>query len=277
MPYNNIYQFMMQKYRNLAYLCQMTPKLTFLGTGTSQGVPVIGCNCAVCKSNDPKDNRLRTSAYIEYKGLRLLIDAGPDFRQQLLRADVNNLDAILLTHEHKDHIAGLDDVRAFNYINKRAVDIYAERHVQEALKAEFRYVFEAVRYPGIPELALHTISELPFNIGLLKVVPVRVWHARLPILGFRIADIAYITDANFIEEMEIEKLKDLSVLVINAVRRKPHTSHFCLEEAVALALRIEAKYTFITHISHQMGLYADVKKELPPGITLAYDGLCIGG
>ncbi|MCL2739373.1 MAG: MBL fold metallo-hydrolase [Bacteroidales bacterium] len=253
----------------------MTPKITFLGTGTSQGIPVIGCRCDVCKSNDSRDKRLRTSAYIEYMGLRLLIDAGPDFRQQLLGAHIENIDAILLTHEHKDHTAGLDDVRAFNYINKRAVDIYAEERVQEALKYEFRYVFEKDKYPGIPEFALHTIDEKPFRIGQIEIIPIRAWHAKLPVLGFRIADLAYITDANRIDDFELDKLKDLSVLVINAVRRKPHISHFNLEEAIATAQKAGAQQTFLTHLSHQMGLHAEIEKILPSGIAPACDGLTI--
>ena len=216
---------------------------------------------------------MRTSAYVEYEGVRLLIDAGPDFRQQLLRAGIDNLDAILLTHHHKDHTAGLDDVRAFNYINKRAIDIYAEERVQKALRCEFSYVFEEHKYPGIPEFALHTIDEQPFEIGTVKVTPIRVWHAQLPILGFRIADLAYITDANHIEDEEIEKLEGLSVLVLNAVRQKPHISHFNLDEAIALAQKVNAKETFFTHISHQMGLHAHIEKKLPSKVTLAFDGL----
>ena len=251
----------------------MNPKLVFLGTGTSQGVPVIGCGCAVCKSTDFRDNRLRTSAYIAYMGVRLLIDAGPDFRQQLLREGIDNLDAILLTHQHKDHTAGLDDVRAFNYINKRAIDIYAEARVEEALKCEFSYVFEEDKYPGIPEFALHTIDEEVFAIKEVPITPIRVWHAKLPVLGFRIADLAYITDANYIEDSELEKLTGLDVLVINAVRRKPHISHFSLAEAVAVAQKVGAQETWITHISHQMGLHAQITKMLPPRIGLAYDGL----
>ena len=253
----------------------MAPKLTFLGTGTSQGVPVIGCKCAVCKSIDNKDKRLRTSAYVEYEGVRLLIDAGPDFRQQLLRAGIENLDAILLTHHHKDHTAGLDDVRAFNYINKRAIDIYAEVRVQEALKCEFSYVFEEHKYPGIPEFALHAIDEKPFEIGKVKITPIRVWHAQLPIVGFRIADFAYITDANRIENKELEKLEGLSVLVLNAVRRKAHISHFNLDEAIVLAQKTGVKQTYLTHISHQMGLHAQIERLLPPSVALAYDGLMV--
>ena len=253
----------------------MEPKCIFLGTGTSQGVPVIGCRCAVCTSTDSKDQRLRTSAYMEYMGQRLLIDAGPDFRQQLLRAHIDNIDAILLTHQHKDHIAGLDDVRAFNYINGKAIDIYAEERVQEALKVEFSYAFQKNRYPGIPEFSLHTIDEKPFMIGDVPIVPIRVWHAQLPVLGFRIADLAYITDANFIDDTEFDKLSGLSVLVINAVTRKPHVSHFNLDEAIAVAQRVKAKQTYLTHLSHRMGLYAALKKELPAGIALAYDGLRI--
>ena len=253
----------------------MEPKLTFLGTGTSQGVPIIGCHCHVCTSSDLRDKRLRASVFVEYMGLRLLIDAGPDFRQQLLRANIENLDAILLTHQHKDHTAGLDDVRAFNYINKRAVDIYAEDRVQEALRCEFSYAFDERKYPGVPEFALHTIDEEAFRIGGVVIQPIRVWHALLPILGFRIGDIAYITDANRIEESELKKLKGVSVLVINAVTQKPHVSHFSLVEAIGVAQKVGAKETYLTHLSHRMGLYTEMKKELPPGIVPAYDGLTI--
>jgi len=255
----------------------MATKIIFLGTGTSQGVPVIGCFCDVCKSSDPRDKRLRASVYIEHNGLRLLIDAGPDFRQQLLRAQINNIDAILLTHEHRDHIAGLDDVRAFNYINKRAVDLYAEERVHRAIKHEFDYAFEENKYPGIPEFSLHTIDEKPFKIGSVEIIPIRVRHARLPVLGYRIGDIAYITDANHIEKREFTKLSGLSLLVINAVRHKPHISHFNLGEAVAIAQRVVAKQTYMTHISHQMGLHAIVEKELPSGIALAFDRLTVNG
>lgn len=254
----------------------MNPKLTFLGTGTSQGVPIIGCHCNVCKSGDSRDKRLRSSVFIEYLGLRLLIDAGPDFRQQMLRAHIENLDAILLTHQHKDHTAGLDDVRAFNYINKRAVDIYAEERVHQALKCEFSYAFEEKRYPGVPEFALHTIGEEPFWIGSAPIQPIRVWHARLPVLGFRIGDVAYITDANRIEDTELEKLKGIAVLVINAVRRDPHISHFTLREAISVAQKIGAEQTYFTHLSHRIGLFADVERELPANIFLAYDGLTVG-
>lgn len=251
----------------------MKPKLTFLGTGTSQGVPIIGCHCDVCKSSDPRDQRLRTSIFIEYMGMRLLIDAGPDFRQQMLRANILNIDAILLTHQHKDHIAGLDDVRAFNFINGSAVDIYAEERVQEALKCEFSYAFDTDKYPGVPEFSLHTINEEPFKIGSVVIQPIRVWHARLPVLGFRISDFAYITDANRIEEEELHKLKGLCALVISAVTRKPHISHYNLQEAIEIAQKVGAKKTFLTHCSHRMGLHRDLEKELPPGIYPAFDGL----
>ncbi|MCL1973905.1 MAG: MBL fold metallo-hydrolase [Bacteroidetes bacterium] len=253
----------------------MNPNLIFLGTGTSQGIPIIGCKCNVCRSSHLKDKRLRTSAYVEYMGLRLLIDAGPDFRQQLLRANINNVDAILLTHEHKDHTAGLDDVRAFNYINKKAMDIYAEERVQHAVKQEFSYAFEEHKYPGAPEFSLHTIDEHTFHIGPVCIKPIRVWHAHLPILGFRIADLAYITDASNLADSELPKLKNLSVLVLNAVRPKPHASHFSLQQAIDMAKKIGAQQTYLTHISHQMGLHDDVEKELPSGIMLAYDGLTI--
>ncbi|MDR2585803.1 MAG: MBL fold metallo-hydrolase [Prevotellaceae bacterium] len=251
----------------------MIPKLIFLGTGTSQGVPVIGCHCNVCASSDTRDQRLRASVYLEYQGVRLLIDAGPDFRQQLLRAKISNIDAILLTHQHIDHIAGLDDIRAFNYINNRAMDIYAEERVHHAIKGMYPYAFKDDKYPGIPEFALHTIDQNPFTVRGVEIIPIRVWHAKLPILGFRIANLAYITDANYIDDSELTKLSDLSVLVINAVRQKPHISHFTLAQAIAIVQKVGAKEGFITHISHRMGLHKEVEKVLPKGVSFAYDGL----
>ena len=250
-------------------------QLTFLGTGTSQGIPVIGCHCNVCNSPHSEDKRLRTAACIEYRGLRLLIDAGPDFRQQLLREHIDHVDAILLTHQHKDHMAGLDDVRAFNYITSKPMDIYAEPRVQAALKTEFSYVFEKDKYPGIPEFALHTIGTEPFSIGPVEIIPIRVWHARLPILGFRIGPLAYITDANHIEPEELEKTKGVSVLVINAVRNEPHISHFSIPEAVALAQAVKAPRSYLTHLSHQAGRHQEIQQYLPEGIWAGYDGLRI--
>jgi len=248
-------------------------KITFLGTGTSQGVPVIACECETCLSPDQRDKRLRTSLLIETPETTLLIDAGPDFRQQMLREHVTRLDSILLTHEHKDHIAGLDDVRAFNYKSQDAIDIYSEERVQKALKREYSYVFSEFQYPGIPKMRLNLIPDHNFSINEIQITPVRVFHYRLPVYGFRFGNFAYITDANYIPEESKEKLFGVKYLVINALRKEKHISHFSLREAVSLIREISPKKSFITHISHQMGLHGEVSKELPPEIVLAYDGM----
>jgi phosphoribosyl 1,2-cyclic phosphate phosphodiesterase len=248
-------------------------KIIFLGTGTSQGIPVIACECKTCLSVDQHDIRLRTSLLVESGDTTLLIDAGPDFRQQMLREHVMKLDSILLTHEHKDHIAGLDDVRAFNYKSRDAIDIYAEDRVQKALKKEYSYVFSEYQYPGIPKMRLNTIPEDSFEIKGIKIDPVRVFHYRLPVYGFRMGDFAYITDANYIPEESKEKLIGVKYLVINALRKEKHISHFTLREAIDIIKEVSPKKAFLTHISHQMGLHAEISKELPSGVVLAYDGL----
>jgi phosphoribosyl 1,2-cyclic phosphate phosphodiesterase len=248
-------------------------KITFLGTGTSQGVPVIACECNTCLSSDQHDKRLRTSLLLETDKTTLVIDAGPDFRQQMLREHVSKLDSILLTHEHKDHIAGLDDVRAFNYKSQDAIDIYAEERVQKAIKKEYSYVFSEYQYPGIPKMRLNSIPDNSFNVKGIQIDPIRVFHYRLPVYGFRVGNFAYITDANYIPEESKEKLFGVKYLVINALRKEKHISHFSLREAIDFIREISPKKAFITHISHQMGLHAEVSKELPQGIILAYDGL----
>jgi len=250
-------------------------KITFLGTGTSQGVPVIACECDVCSSTDPRDKRLRTSLLLETKNVTILIDAGPDFRQQMLREKVTKLDAILLTHEHKDHIAGLDDVRAFNHKSRSAIDVYSEERVQEAIRKEYSYVFSEIQYPGIPKMQLCTISDSVFSVNGVEILPIRAYHHHLPVYGFRVGDFAYITDANHVPEESKEKLIGVKYFVINVLRKEKHISHFCLQEALKLIKAISPKKTFITHISHQMGLYSEVSKELPPEVYLAYDGLSI--
>lgn len=250
-------------------------KVTFLGTGTSQGVPVIACSCEVCISKDLHDKRLRTSIMIEEAGKCIVIDTGPDFRQQMLVTKVKHLDAILFTHEHKDHIAGLDDIRAFNYFQQEPIDIYAEDRVQDAIKQEFSYIFAERQYPGVPQVNMISINEEPFVISTLQFIPIRVMHMYLPVLGFRIKDFTYITDANFISESEKEKIKGSKILVINGLRQKSHLSHFTLDEAVQLIDEIAPEQGFITHISHQLGLAKDVQKLLPPNIKLAYDGLTV--
>lgn len=248
-------------------------KITFLGTGTSQGIPVIACSCPVCQSTDPRDWRLRTSALIEHQGISIAIDAGPDFRQQMLRAKVKNLNAVLLTHEHRDHISGLDDVRAFNWIHKRPMDIWAENRVLNELQREYSYVFAEHKYPGIPEFSLRSIDGHPFEIMGLTIVPIRAYHYKLPIYGFRIGDLTYITDANFIPEEEKEKIIGTKYLVINALRMQKHISHYSLPEALEVIAQLSPRKAFITHISHQMGFYADIAKTLPENVCLAYDGL----
>ncbi len=248
-------------------------KITFLGTGTSQGVPLIACQCAVCTSDDPKDKRLRTSILLEDDHTTVVIDSGPDFRQQLLRAKVMKLDGLVFTHEHKDHVAGMDDIRAFNYILKRPMDIYATVQVQEALKREFHYAFDDNKYPGIPELNLHTIENKPFTVGMITLQPILVKHFILDVFGFRIGDFTYITDAKTIPEEEIWKLMGTKVLVINALRKEMHVSHFSLDEALAMIKRINPEKAYLIHMSHQMGKHADINKALPSNVECAFDGL----
>lgn len=251
-------------------------QITFLGTGTSQGVPLIACQCNVCKSTDSKDKRLRSSIQIDIDGKVLVIDSGPDFRQQMLRNNTLKLDALIFTHEHKDHIAGMDDIRAFNYINQKAIEVYATTRVQEALKREFQYIFADVKYPGIPQLNFNTINaKNDFIIGDITITPIEVLHFKLPVLGYRIKDFTYITDANFIDNNNLEKIKGSTHLVINALRHEQHISHFTLEEAINLAQKLEIPNVYFTHISHQLGLHHEVNKSLPQGMQLAYDGLKI--
>lgn len=250
-------------------------KITFLGTGTSQGVPIIACPCTVCQSTNSKDKRLRSSVMIEIDGKNFVIDTGPDFRQQMLRENVKNMDAVIFTHEHKDHTAGFDDIRAFNFILKRKMDVYASERVQAAIKREFAYIFSDFKYPGIPEINLHTISNTPFNIEGTEFIPIEVMHYKLPVFGFRIKDFTYITDANYISEEEKEKIKGSKILVLNALRREEHISHFTFKEAIDLVNELKPEMAYFTHISHQLGLHNEVEKELPPHIKLAYDGLKI--
>lgn len=251
-------------------------KITFLGTGTSQGVPVIACTCPVCASADPRDKRLRTSVMVEDRGTVVVIDSGPDFRQQMLQQKVMQLDGLVFTHGHKDHTAGMDDIRAFNYIQKKPVDVYATLQVQEVIRREFAYIFSGDDYPGIPQLNFHTISNnTTFSIGHLQFTPIEVFHYRLPVLGFRIGDFTYITDANNIPAEEMKKIKGSRVFVVNALRREHHISHYTLDEAVQVAKEVGAKTTYLTHLSHQMGTHADLLEELPQNIQPAYDNLQI--
>ena len=247
--------------------------ITFLGTGTSQGVPVIACNCEVCTSADPKDKRLRSSILIETGSKVIVIDSGPDFRYQMLRENVQHLDAIIFTHEHKDHIAGLDDVRAFNYKQKGPIDVYADTRVQLALQREFEYIFADFKYPGVPEVNMHTIGLDPFTIDGTNFIPIEVMHYRLPVLGFRINDFTYITDAKTISEKEKEKIRGTKILVVNALQKQRHISHLTLDEAITFAKEIGAEKSCFTHISHRIGKHVDIAMELPAGIELAYDRL----
>jgi phosphoribosyl 1,2-cyclic phosphate phosphodiesterase len=251
----------------------MKIKATILGSGTSQGVPLIACSCFVCNSNNDKDKRLRSSIKIEVENKTFVIDSGPDFRQQMLRSKTKQLNALIFTHEHKDHIAGMDDIRAFNYVNKSAIDVYATDRVEEALKREYAYIFSDEKYPGIPEINLINIENKPFFVQDIEVIPIQVYHYKLPVLGFRFGDFTYITDANFINDSEKEKIKGSKVLIVNALRREQHISHFTLEEAIALGKELQVPQIYFTHISHQLGLHTEVEKELPSGFHLAYDGL----
>lgn len=285
----------------------MSVKLTFLGTGTSQGVPLIGCHCGVCASSDPRDKRLRASALVEYDGLTIVVDCGPDFRAQMLRAGVDHLDAVLLTHHHKDHTGGIDELRSFNLLERKPVNIYCEKYVEKALRHDYDYAFAEPRYPGAPELCVHNIDgahtfsvrsniaepKLIWESGAgyhrepsdyygpvpeVEVIPIQGYHHKnkdLSVLGYRFGDIAYLTDMNLIEEAELEKLKGLKAVTINCVKRTAHFSHFSLDEALAFFEKVGAQQSYITHISHMLPAHADFDKELPHNVHPAYDGLVI--
>jgi phosphoribosyl 1,2-cyclic phosphate phosphodiesterase len=248
-------------------------KITFLGTGTSQGVPVIACNCAVCLSKNPKDNRLRSSILIESDTTTIIVDTGPDFRYQMLRNHTQKLDAIIFTHPHKDHIAGMDDVRAFNYKQKSAMEVFATEATQESLRREFYYIFSDFKYPGIPLINFNTIALDRFTVGDITLQPIEVFHYKMPVLGFRVKDFTYITDAKTITDTEFEKIKGTKILVINALQIEKHISHFTLEEAIAFAKKVNAEQTYFTHISHKLGKHKDVSEELGSNIALSFDGL----
>ena len=250
-----------------------TLKITFLGTGTSTGIPMIGCTCAVCTSTNPKDKRLRSSVLVESPTTTIVVDTTPDFRYQMLRIHNTKLDAVLFTHPHKDHIAGLDDIRAYNFFQREPMDVYANALTAEALKREFAYVFADKRYPGIPQINLHTIDETTFDIGDINIQPFTVWHHKMPVFGFRFGKFTYITDANKIEDPVKEKIKDSDVIVLNALRNEQHISHFNLKEAIELVQELQIPNAYFTHISHQLGKHDDVEKNLPQGIHLGYDGL----
>lgn len=247
--------------------------VTFLGTGTSQGVPVIGCECEVCRSIDFRDKRLRVSVHLQLGDTSLIIDSGPDFRQQVLRERISKLDALLFTHEHKDHTSGMDDIRAYNFMQHADMPLYGEERVLRQIQQEFAYIFSGHNYPGIPRVTLFPITEAPFSIGELAITPIRVMHYKLPVLGFRIQDFTYITDANYISEQEKQKIAGSKIIVLNALRKEPHISHFSLSEALALLQELQPEQAYITHISHLMGLHREVETELPDFVHLAYDGL----
>ncbi len=249
--------------------------VTFLGTGTSQGVPMIGCDCAICQSTDSRDKRLRTSLMVAQGSTNVVIDSGPDFRQQLLREQVKQLDAVVFTHEHKDHTAGLDDVRAFNFFSGKAMDVYATARVQDALKREFAYIFTNETYPGVPKINLHAVHQVPFMVGELEFIPFEVLHLNLPVTAYRIGDLCYVTDANLIPPASEQYLYGAKVLVLNALRREKHISHFNLEEALGLIEKYRPEKAYLTHISHQLGTTEEVNQELPKGVQCAYDGLQI--
>jgi phosphoribosyl 1,2-cyclic phosphate phosphodiesterase len=250
-------------------------KVTFLGTGTSQGVPVIACDCPVCSSLDFRDKRLRSSIHLEIEGKSLVIDTGPDFRQQMLREKIHHLDGVIYTHEHKDHTAGLDDIRSYNFLQKKDMPIYGTKNVLHQIKQEFSYIFEEIKYPGIPSVTTHEITNKPFIAEGISVIPIQVMHYRLPVFGFRFGDFTYITDAKYIDDSELEKIKGTKILVLNALQKTHHISHFTLDEAVQLVHQIKPESAYFTHISHRLGPHDEVERNLPPNIHLAFDGLKI--
>lgn len=252
-----------------------TLKITFLGTGTSSGVPMIGCSCSVCTSANTKDNRLRSSILVQSAKTSLVIDTTPDFRYQMLRTNTKHIDAVLFTHPHKDHIAGLDDIRAFNYFSQSPMQLYANTITEEALRREFYYAFAENKYPGVPNLIINNINKESFVVGDILVQPILVWHLKMPVLAFRLNNFTYITDANRIDESELEKIKGSEIVVLNALRNEKHISHFNLEEAIQVVQGLNPSKAYFTHISHQLGLHEVVSKQLPNGIFLAYDGLQI--
>jgi phosphoribosyl 1,2-cyclic phosphate phosphodiesterase len=248
-------------------------RITFLGTGTSGGVPMIGCSCYVCTSQNEKDKRLRSSILVQSQTTSLVVDTTPDFRTQMLRENVKKLDAVIFTHPHKDHVAGLDDIKAYNFFQHKPMEVYANTITQEGLFREFPYIFSADKYPGIPSINLHTISDKAFMVGDIPVMPILVYHLKMPVLGFRFGKFTYITDANRIEDKEKEKIKGSEVLVLNALRKKEHISHFSLQEATEMVEELEIPKAYFTHISHQLGLHDDINHELPSNMQLAWDGL----
>lgn len=251
----------------------MKGTLLFLGTGTSQGVPVIGCNCIVCKSTNKKDHRLRSSVLLKTRICNILIDIGPDFRIQMLNSKHSELSSILLTHQHRDHTAGLDDIRPVYYLNKKAINLYAENHVAKSMKHDFKYLFDGPDYPGKPKININIIENKPFLLSNIPIIPIRAMHYKLPILGYRIGDLTYITDANYIAPEEKKKVLGSKVFIINSLQKKNHISHYNLEQSLDLIKELKPETAYLTHISHEMGLHDAVSKELPNNVFLAYDNL----
>ena len=248
-------------------------RVKFLGTGTSQGVPVIGCTCAVCTSLDFRNKRLRSSVFIDIENQGLIIDTGPDFRQQMLRENITHIHGVLFTHAHRDHTAGLDDIRSFNFLQKMAIPVFGSEATLSQIEKDFGYIFGAKTYPGLPRIDRHPITDEPFWLNGLSITPLPVMHLNMPVNGFRIGNFSYVTDTNYIPEATIEKLSGTEVLVLNALQREPHISHFNLEEALEMIGRLKPGRAYLTHISHKLGLHGDVEKELPDYVRLAYDGL----
>lgn len=247
--------------------------ITILGSGTSTGVPLIGCNCEVCTSTNAKNKRLRTSIKISSPTTTVVIDTTPDFRYQMLRTHTTKIDAVVFTHPHRDHYAGLDDIRPFNYFSQKSMAIYANEITQVAIKRDFYYAFEKDKEDGLPEMILHTINKDAFTIGDIPFIPIHVMHRDMPVLGFRIGDFTYITDANFIPETEMEKIKGSKVFILNALRKQTHPTHYNLEQALEVAAALDIPKVYFTHFSHQIGLHDEVEASLPKGIHLAYDGM----
>ena len=248
-------------------------ELTFLGTGTSTGIPEIGCDCEVCTSEDPRDKRFRVSLFVEVEDKKILIDCGPDFRQQMLANPVDRIDAVLITHEHYDHVGGIDDLRPFCRFG--AVNLYAEKYVSDDIKSRIPYVFEEKKYPGVPDISIHEIELHPFEINGLKIIPIRLLHGKLPIFGYRIGKMAFLTDLKTIPEEEFSKLEDLDVLIINALHFKEHISHETVTDALKNIERIKPKRAFLIHMGHRFGLHAVMEKQMPENVFVAYDGLKI--